>query len=269
MNELLASMSKVERGDLDARLPFVAADEIGAIASHFNSMLDGLHERQRFFDENERLVSELQASRGRIVAAADAARRRIERDLHDGAQQNLVLLNLKLGQLRAKIETDPDAAAMVDELREELKRALDELRDLAHGIYPSLLVNDGLPGALAEAAEAAAIPTSFSADGAGRYPAEVEAAVYFCCLEALQNAAKHAGASARARVSLSERGGTLAFEVSDDGAGCDLERLRESTGLQGMSDRVGSLGGELSIDSRPGGGTTVRGAIPVGRSEQS
>jgi signal transduction histidine kinase len=255
VNDLIAATRRIAKGELSAPVPILTDDEFGDLGRSFNRMQEGLRER-------ESLREDLRASRARIVTTADAERRRLERDLHDGAQQNLVLLNLKLGLLERTVE-GPAAKAAVQELKQELQRALEELRDLAHGIYPPLLVNEGLPGALAEASERAAIPASFNADGAGRYPPELEAAVYFCCLEALQNASKHAGEAARATVTLNERDGELSFEVRDDGRGYDAERVASSAGLQNMSDRIGALGGELRVESRPGAGTTVSGRIPL------
>jgi signal transduction histidine kinase len=252
-----------------SRVPLVTADDLGELAQSFNEMLAGLRERESLREHNVALVEnlrrhtdELRESRARIVAAADAERRRVERDLHDGAQQHLVLLNLKLSVLRRVVGEDPDAAALVDELRGDLGHALRELRDLAHGIYPALLENEGLPGALRQAVERAGIPASLSCDGASRYRPELEAAVYFCCLEALQNAAKHAGDGARATVRLAERDGALVFEVADDGRGfVNADVSADSAGLQNMADRIGALGGSVRVESAPGEGTMVTGAI--------
>jgi signal transduction histidine kinase len=216
-----------------------------------------------------RHADELRASRERIVATADAERRRVERDLHDGAQQHLVLLNLKLTLIKRSLETDPPAAAaMVEEATEDLGRALADLRDLAHGIYPVALENDGLLAALKDAAAHAAIRTDVECDGAGRYRPELEAAVWFCCLEALQNAAKQAGEGAHANVRIAERDGAVHFEVADDGVGYDTAQARPSAGVQNMTDRIGALGGELQIRSAPGRGTNVHGTIPVDTSGQ-
>jgi signal transduction histidine kinase len=264
MELLLRAMRQVEHGDLDARLPVIAADEIGTIAQHFNSMLEGLQERESLRAHNVELVDDLRASRARIVATADEERRRMERDLHDGAQQHLVLLKMKLGMLGDAIDRDPDAAKdQTEELKEDLGRALAELRDLAHGIYPAILEHEGLPGALRDAADRSPLPATFGSNGAGRYRPEVEAAVYFCCLEALQNAAKHAGEDATATVSLSQENGRLRFEVSDNGAGFDADGTAGSAGLQNMADRIGALGGELRVESRPGAGTRVIGDLPL------
>jgi signal transduction histidine kinase len=253
LSELLAAMDRVGHGDLDVNLPPISADELGIARRHFNEMVADLRGS----------IDELRAAQARIVAASAEARRRVERDLHDGAQQHLVLMNLKLGLLARTLGADPKASKLVSELRGDLDRALAELRDLAHGIYPAILTSDGLPGALAEAACAAAIPTTVDCDGAGRYSPDLEAAVYFCCLEALQNAAKHAGDGANARIALAQQDGELRFEVRDDGAGFDDAGAAASSGLQGMADRIGALGGELQVESVPGKGTTIAGTVPV------
>lgn len=219
---------------------------------------------QASLDEVRRQAEALQASRGRIVAAADAERRRIERNLHDGAQQHLVALAVKVRLARQLGERDPAKAnTLLVELGSDLEDALQELRDLAHGIYPPLLADKGLAEALASAARRAVLPTEVRAADLGRYPAEVEAAIYFCCLEALQNAAKHAGEGARATVRLWEEAGGLLFEVADDGVGFDVRRTGASAGFTNMNDRVGAIGGTLRVESAPGRGTKVAGAIPL------
>ena len=152
---------------------------------------------------------------------------------------------------------------MAAEVRADLARALAELRDLAHGIYPAVLESDGLPAALQAAADRSSMPVTVDADGVGRYAQELEAAVYFCCLEALQNAAKHAGEGATVSVRLSQADGHVQFEVGDDGIGYDVAAIGASSGLQNMADRIGALGGELQIESTPGAGTTVRGCVPM------
>ena len=266
IDDLVDAAARVRDGDLSTPVPLVSADEVGALSRGFNEMLIGLREREALRDRNVELVDELRASRERLVAAADGERRRLERDLHDGAQQRLVLLRLKLGMARHVVEADPAAGvAAIDELRGEIDGALADLRDLAHGIYPAALENEGLPAALREAGERAAIPTSVDCDGAGRYAPEVEAALYFCCLEALQNAAKHAGEGARATVRLAERDGVLRLEVTDDGAGFAPADATASSGLQNMTDRIGALGGVLEINSAPGTGARIGATVPVAR----
>jgi signal transduction histidine kinase len=256
VRDLIEGTHRVAAGDLSTEVPVTSTDELGELAASFNEMVEGLRER-------ESLRQELQASRARIVTAADAARRRVERDLHDGAQQRLVLIGLKLGLAQRQLQANQsEAARLLHELHGDLDVALAELRDLAHGIYPAVLENEGLPAALADAAQLAAIPTTVECNGVGRHRPELEAAVYFCCLEALQNAAKHAGSGARAEVALRESGRQLRFDVSDNGAGFDAGATAASSGLQNMSDRIGALGGAITITSRPGAGTTVAGAIP-------
>jgi signal transduction histidine kinase len=220
---------------------------------------------QESLDEVRRQADELRASRARIVEAGDAQRRRIERDLHDGAQQHLVALAVSVNLARQIADSDPDSAkAMLEQIGSDLQEAVQELRNLAHGIYPPLLMDRGLAEALSAAAGRAALPTGVEADGVGRYPQQVEAAVYFCCLEALQNAAKHAGDGAEAMVTVWEDEGALLFEVRDDGAGFDLaSRAHEGHGFVNMGDRVGAIGGNLSVKSAPGQGTSIRGRIPL------
>jgi signal transduction histidine kinase len=206
----------------------------------------------------------LEASRARIVAAADAERRRIERDIHDGVQQYLVAISVKARLARQMSDRDPKRAAkLLEELGLETSKALDELRTLAHGIYPPLLASEGLGAAMVAASRRAVIPTQVHADGIGRYPPELEAAVYFCCLEALQNAGKYAGEGAQAAVRMLQEADTLVFEVKDSGAGFDLSTHPRGAGLTNMMDRVGAVGGSLRVDSSPGHGTTVSGTIPL------
>ncbi|HJP66107.1 MAG TPA: GAF domain-containing sensor histidine kinase, partial [Actinomycetota bacterium] len=208
-------------------------------------------------------LDELRASRQRLVAAQDEERRRLERNIHDWAQQQLVALAVKLHLSRQLGQRDPaKAAELLEQVEGEITAALEDLRDLARGIYPPLLADQGLVAALDAQARKSAIPVSVEADGISRYPQDVEAAVYFCALEALQNVAKYAGAS-RATVSLSASDGQLAFAVTDDGAGFDIATTSYGTGLHGMADRLSALGGEIEVRSQPGRGTTVVGRLPV------
>jgi signal transduction histidine kinase len=212
---------------------------------------------------NVRLVEELRASQRRLVTAQDHERRRLERNIHDGAQQQLVALSVKTRLARDLTARDPaKAAAMLTQIDAEIQTALDDLRDLARGIYPPLLVDKGLGAALDAQARRSPVPITIRADGLGRYAPEVEAAVYFSCLEALQNVAKYAEASS-ATVILAQSNGHLTFEVVDDGRGFDPSTQRNGTGLQGIADRLGALHGELTVRSEPGAGTRVRGRIEV------
>ncbi len=212
---------------------------------------------------NVRLIEELRASRRRIVTAQDERAKQLERNLHDGAQQQLVALGVQLNLARRLAERDaPEMAATFEGLQAAATDALENLRDLARGIYPPLLADQGLVAALDAQARKAALPVEIEGEGIGRYPQEVEAAVYFCCLEALQNVAKYANAST-ARVRLADRDGTIAFGVVDDGAGFDPTRTQLGTGVQGMKDRLEALGGSLTVESSPGAGTKVSGWIPT------
>jgi signal transduction histidine kinase len=219
---------------------------------------------QESLDEVRRQAEQLQESRARIVAASDAARRQIERNLHDGAQQHLVALAVNVRLARRLLDTDAAAsAAMLDQLGVGIQDAVQELRALAHGIYPPLLVDRGVVEALRSTAGRAALPTEVVADDLGRYSAEEEAAVYFCCMEALQNAGKHAGEGATATVRVWDEPGALYFEASDTGRGFDATTKGLGAGFVNMNDRVGAIGGTVTVRSAPGQGTTISGRIPV------
>ena len=212
---------------------------------------------------NVRLVEELRASQRRIVAAQDAERRRLERNIHDGAQQQLVALSVKSRLARGLADRDPEKTAdLLGQIEGEVQAALEDLRDLARGIYPPLLADKGLGAALEAQVRRSQLPVTVDSKGLGRYPQEVEAAVYFSCLEALQNVAKHAEASA-VSVTLSQSNGHLTFEVADDGSGFDPGATGYGTGLQGIADRVGALHGDLAVSSRPGAGTKLVGRIEI------
>jgi signal transduction histidine kinase len=213
---------------------------------------------------NARLIEELRASRQRLVAAQDHERRRLERNIHDGAQQQLVALSVKARLLRSVARKDPEKVEeLAEQLQTESKDALDDLRDLARGIYPPLLADQGLAAALDAQARKAAVPVEVEPDGVGRYPQEAEAAAYFCVLEALQNVAKYAEAS-RVTVRLRAEDRHLVFTVEDDGRGFELAATPHGSGLQNMADRLEALGGSVHISSAPGRGTSVTGRIPVG-----
>jgi signal transduction histidine kinase len=223
----------------------------------------GLLPRADSVTDLRRQASELRASRARIIAAADAERLRIERDLHDGAQQHLTSLSVRLLMAAKLAGQDPELASLLEQLGAEVRDTARELRDLAHGIYPPLLRANGLGDALFAAASHATLPTIVRAGSVGRYPADVEAAVYFCCLEAMQNACKHAGERASIRLRVREEAGTLTFEVTDDGAGFDAAGRGLGAGLLNMADRLGAFGGRLRVDSAPGQGTRVTGTVPL------
>jgi signal transduction histidine kinase len=208
-------------------------------------------------------AEELRRSRARVVAATDRERRRIERDLHDGAQQSLIAIGIGLSQARELCRTDPDRAARtLDVLRSELRSAHDELRDLAQGVYPPVLTEHGLAAALQSAADRCSIPVRAALQPIGRHRAEVEAAVYFCCVEALQNAVKHAQA-ATIGVSCWRDDDHLHLVVVDDGVGFDQGVAPGGNGIANLRDRLGSIGGTLEITPVPAGGTAVRGTVPV------
>jgi signal transduction histidine kinase len=212
---------------------------------------------------NSRLIEDLRASRQRLVTAQDEERRRLERNLHDGAQQQLVALAVKARLAFALVGKEPaKELEMLGDLQKGLRDALETLRDLARGIYPPLLADKGLASALEAQSRKAAMPVKVETDAIGRYSQEFEAAVYFCVLEALQNASKYADASDVA-VRLWQENGDLLFSVVDDGRGFDQETTPLGAGLQNMTDRLAALGGALDIRSRPGGGTSVSGWIPL------
>ena len=208
-------------------------------------------------------LDDLRASRQRLVAAQDEERRKLERNLHDGAQQNLVALKVKLGLAEMLAEKDPEKAkTLLAELKGDTDETLDTLRDLARGIYPPLLAANGLAAALEAQGRKATVPVTIEADGIGRYPEEIEAAVYFCVLEALQNVQKYAAAT-NATVRLRVDGANLYFEVEDDGKGFDPSTQKKGSGTQNMEDRLDALGGKVTINTAPGEGTRLRGHIPV------
>jgi signal transduction histidine kinase len=216
--------------------------------------------------ENERLAAELQAkieelsaSRARIVESSDATRRRLERDLHDGAQQRLVSLALSLRILHSRLDGDPEAVRELEAARRELDQALEELRELARGIHPSVLSDRGLAAALDGLAHRAPLPVELEGTAGERLPGRVESAAYFVVAEALTNVVKYAHAT-HASVNLSRDDGQVLVEVSDDGVGG--ADPASGSGLRGLLDRVSALGGKLEVESQPGRGTKVRAEIP-------
>jgi signal transduction histidine kinase len=208
-------------------------------------------------------LDDLKAAQTRIVRAQDEERRKLERNIHDGAQQQLVALAVKLRLADSLVGRDDDAAhGLLRNLQTEAGDALNDLRDLARGIYPPLLADKGLAAALDAQARKAAVPTTVVADGTGRFSQDIEATVYFSCLEALQNVAKYAEATA-ATVTLRSDDGHLEFTVSDDGRGFDPTATGYGTGLHGIVDRVAAAGGTIEVRSAPGAGTSLTGRIPT------
>jgi signal transduction histidine kinase len=207
-------------------------------------------------------LDDLRASRQRLVSAQDEERRRLERDLHDGAQQQLVALKIKLGLADALAQPDTKVRALITQLKQDADDALDTVRELARGIYPPLLASDGLEAALRAQIRRVTVPVDLQLDEIPRQPREVEGAIYFCCLEALQNVAKYAQAT-RVCLRLRTEDAVLAFRVEDDGKGFDPATVPYGSGLQNIRDRLEALGGSLEVTSVPGQGTTIQGRVPV------
>jgi signal transduction histidine kinase len=221
----------------------------------------------RLTEELRARLDDLKAAQKRLVSAQDEERRRLERNIHDGAQQQLVALAVKLRLADGLVERDArKARELLGQLQTETNTTLEDLRDLARGIYPPPLADKGLAAALEAQARKSGLPTEVHADGIDRYPQQVEAAVYFSCLEAMQNVAKYALASS-VSVSLAEDGGLLTFSVTDDGCGFDPYTVTGGSGLQGIADRLGALDGHVAVTSAPGSGTTVLGRLPLVEAE--
>ena len=219
-------------------------------------------ENARLFAELRASLDELSRSRTRILAVADETRAQIGRDLHDGAQQHLFLLRLRLSAESERLQTEqPETAAMLEALGAEVELAIDEVRALARGVYPAMLAGHGLGESLRWAALDGPLVVTVQADGVGRYDPEVERAVYFACMEALQNASKHAKSASRVWITLADDG-DLRFEVRDDGAGLDPHFNGSGTGLLNIRDRIAAVGGEVRIVSGPAHGTRVQGHVP-------
>ncbi|HEY6760686.1 MAG TPA: sensor histidine kinase [Baekduia sp.] len=252
--------------DGDAKVAAILHDEALRDHREFVHAVGGLAAvvlaNQRLAAQVERSLQEVRRSRERILAAADDERRRIERDLHDGAQQRLVALRIKLQLASERSAHDhlPDAE-LLHQLSEDVGDALDEVRSLAAGVYPALLVDCGLEEALQSIARRSPLPASVAAQGIGRFAQPLEAAIYFCCLEALQNAAKHA--EARSVSIVVSNGRDLRFEVRDDGCGFDVELQDMGHGLTNIRDRLVAVGGTLRVDSHVGRGTRIAGTIPL------
>jgi signal transduction histidine kinase len=212
--------------------------------------------------DHAQLVQELRASRARIVTTADLERLRLERDLHDGAQQRLMAVQIKLALLRERID-EPNLRSEVDEIAEDTAAAVAELRGLADGIYPTVLHERGLRDALRSLARTSSLPIDVTDDEIGRFASVVETAIYFCAAEAIENAAKHAGPDARVAVTLQRRADAVLFAVADDGTGFDAATISSGSGLVEMRDRLDAVGGAVEIATAPGRGTVVRGRAPA------
>ncbi len=238
----------------------VSLDEEGHLVRAVGGAASLALENERLDAELRANVKELRASRARIVDSADAARRRIERDLHDGAQQQLVAILLALRMARSRLDGDPGAAAgLLDNATRDLAGAIDELRELARGIHPAVLSDRGLAPALDAVAARMPIPVEIAATPAQRPPEGIEAAAYFVVAEALTNVTRYARAS-HARIAVTHEAGRVVVEVADDGVGG--ADPANGSGLRGLADRVAALDGRLEVDSEPGRGTTVRAIIP-------
>jgi signal transduction histidine kinase len=211
---------------------------------------------------NVALVQDLRASRQRLVSAQDEERRKLERNIHDGAQQQLVALAIKIRLADSLTEPEGRSKPILEQLGVDARDALEDLRDLARGIYPPLLADKGLVAALEAQARKSPVAVTVGSTDIGRFPQEIEAAVYFCVLEGLQNIAKYAQART-ALVRVSRNATDLRFEVTDDGRGFDQAATGYGTGLQGIADRLSALDGSLDVRSAPGEGTTLAGTVPV------
>jgi signal transduction histidine kinase len=209
-------------------------------------------------------IADLAASRTRIVETADAERQRIEHSLHDGAQQHLVGMRLRLELAAELIQRDPEGGIrMLGEIGQQMDEALEEVRNLAKGVYPPLLPEHGLGEAIRSANRRSPWPASLDVDGIGRYGSDTEGAVYFCCLEALQNITKHAGPAVGGAIRIWDDGVNLNFEVRDEGVGFAEGTVEPGEGLLSMRDRMEAAGGSVTVTSRRGVGTRVRGRVPL------
>jgi signal transduction histidine kinase len=255
-NELLGALTVVKPPDE----PVSAAED--SLLAHLASQIGLVLRNLRLTAELRATIDDLTASRRRLVRAQDEERHRIERNLHDGAQQQLVALSMLLRLLEDSAEDPGEVKNLAEQLKDGLRAALEDLRALARGIYPPLLAEQGLRAALRGHADRVPVPVLIEADGIGRYGRDTEATAYFCILEALQNVAKYARAS-RATVELGCPDGHLEFTIADDGVGFDAATTTTGTGLQGMADRLAAAGGSLLVRSAPGTGTTIHGRLPV------
>jgi signal transduction histidine kinase len=208
-------------------------------------------------------LQELRRSRARVVVAGDNERRKLERNLHDGVQQRLVAVGINLGLAGERAVADTAIRSELDEIGQSVEEAIDELREVSHGLYPPRLSEHGLVAALESLRPHAIAPLAIHAAGIGRHPTQLESAVYYCCLEAIQNATKHGSPGVQLSVTLREDADELSFEVTDDGPGFDPSDAHLGAGLQNMRDRLGALDGRLSIATTAGQGSVVSGSVPL------
>ena len=226
-----------------------------------SDVVEGLDATCLMVLENTRLVEELRASRSRIVEAAERERRRLERDLHDGAQQRLLAIHIRLDIAREQVDSE-DLAEQLDAIQTDALGALEELRALAHGIYPAVLQEFGPAAALRALARSSPVPIELIDTGVGRSSDAIEAAIYFCAREAIQNTAKHGGPGAKVTVTLAHHHDAIVFTITDDGVGIHGERDTDGMGITSMRDRIGAVGGQLEVVSAPGQGTSICGRVP-------
>lgn len=230
------------------------------------ALVEAVAHSMRMVLAGHQLEAALQATRTDAAQAVASERERIERNLHDGAQQRLLALRMKLGVVQRLIDVDPArAASLVGEAGPEIDAALAELRELAHGIVPGLLLEEGLPTALAQLVRGSPCPALLQLEPVGRFDGAIEQAVYFCCAEALQNAAKHAGRGARVTLRLWRQDSALHFSVADDGRGLDGPSADTGRGLHNMRKRLEEVGGCLVVSNSAGAGASVDGTVPIER----
>ena len=215
-----------------------------------------------WYVERRSLDRELQLTRVRLLDASDRERLRVQRDLHDSAQQRLISVRIRLGLL-ASAAASADERERLEQLGQELDDALADIRSVTRAGSPELLARFGVPSCLRSAASTSPVPVRIEAVGFGRLDPQIEQSVYYCCLEALQNVIKHAGPNAVARIRLRRTSDTVTFEVEDSGRGFDPARVARGEGLTNLTDRLAVMRGRLSIDSRPGMGTRIFGEIPI------
>ena len=253
---------------LHARTGSDLAPDAAALVTDVTGMLGAVLRNALLTAQLQEQVVELRRSRQRLVEAHDSARRGVERDLHDGAQARLVALRMRIGMAGAEVADSVDGElrhrleGRFEQLGDEVDEAIRELRVLTHGLRPPVLESDGVLAALRAATRGLAATIDLVGDGVGRFPPAVEAAVYFACLEAVKNATTHAAAQ-RVEVGLASSGGDLRFWVEDDGVGFDSDHVVRGRGLENLNDRIGGLGGTLTVDSAPGRGTRVEGVVPA------